>query len=91
MESISVVLAIVCTALRSGLVGLATACLIYLLWKIDFWMGKPWKADRKGAQLISLLGIFLWLAWFGLSQMIFIASDEVSPIDLKYGALIRGN
>jgi hypothetical protein len=85
-QSIAVVLAIVFTAMRSGLVGLLIACLIYILWKLDFWMGKPLKPDRNGAKCISILAMLLWLAWFALSQMIFIASDEVNPRSVNYSA-----
>jgi hypothetical protein len=84
IRSISLVLSIVFVSFRSGMLGLTVACLIYVFWKVDFWLGGPCKPDRRGAGLIYVLGVFLWLAWFSLSQMILIAQDEITPNSLSH-------
>jgi len=65
-------------AARSGLIGLIVACIIYVLWKIDYRLTAPTRPDSRADVLIMILGILLWLAWFSTGQMIFIANDEVN-------------
>jgi hypothetical protein len=71
-------------ALRSGLVGLGIACLVYLLWKIECRLNRAVKPDRNSDRIILLLGILLWLVWFSTCQMILIASDEVNNADYSH-------
>jgi hypothetical protein len=66
---------------RSGAIGLAIACVLYFLWKIDCRLYKNFKPDRSADLIILLLGILLWLVWFSTCQMILIAGDEVSHAD----------
>ena len=73
-------------ALRSGLVGLTLACILYVLWKIDCRLNKNIRPDRNADRIILMLGILLWLAWFMTCQMILIARDEVSHVDFGNSA-----
>jgi hypothetical protein len=70
-------------ALRSGIVGLVLACILYVLWKIDCRLHKNLRPNRNEDTIILMLGMLLWLAWFTTCQMILIARDEVSQVDFS--------
>lgn len=71
-------------AMRSGILGWAIVCLVYILWKIDCRWHQAVKLDRKDGKIILIFGIFLWLALFSTCQMILFANDEVNSFDCNH-------
>lgn len=63
-------------ALRSGIVGISLACIVYVLWKLDCRYNHDLKLDRNAKRLVLLLGVMLWTVWFCNCQIVMIASEE---------------
>jgi hypothetical protein len=70
----------VSVALRSGLLGISIAYGLYVLWKIYRRLGKPFYLDRRTDNFVLIVGCALWLIWFGIGQVIFMAKDEVTLV-----------
>ncbi len=64
-------------SVRAGLVGLFLALLIYILWKISLRLYGNIVHERHADLVISAFAILLWVAWFGITQIILIAYDEL--------------
>jgi len=64
--------------LRSGLIGLCLAFLIYFLWKLSLRLHGIILPERNNALFIMVSAILLWITWFTVAQVILIAYDELT-------------
>lgn len=64
-----------------GLMGLAVATLIYLLWRADCSFGAKQllhlSNDIQAKALVHILGIALWVCWVGIGVVFCMAHDQV--------------
>ncbi len=64
-----------------GLIGLAVATLIYLLWRADCSFGAKQllhlSNDGQAKVLVHILGMALWVCWVGIGVVFCMAHDQV--------------
>lgn len=64
-----------------GLIGLAVAALIYLLWRADCSFGAKQllhlSNDVQAKALVHILGMALWVCWVGIGVVFCMAHDQV--------------
>ena len=64
-----------------GLIGLAVATLIYLLWRADCSFGAKQllhlSSDVQAKTLVHILGMVLWVCWVGIGVVFCMAHDQV--------------
>ncbi len=68
-------------ALRSGSAGMVVAIVIFALCQINQRLEtKSELADTKSTVISYILIFMLWLAWFTSMQVMFMVTDEITPI-----------
>lgn len=64
-----------------GLIGVAVATLIYLLWRADCSFGAKQllhlSSDGHAKVLVHILGMALWVCWVGIGVVFCMAHDQV--------------
>jgi hypothetical protein len=66
-------------ALRGASASMAVAIVIFGLSRLDKRIGSQSVKDKKAEFFASILAVMLWLVWFGSTQIMFKAADEIQP------------
>jgi hypothetical protein len=66
-------------ALRGASASMAVAIVIYGLSRLDQKLGTQAVKDKKADMFAAILAVMLWLVWFGSTQIMFKAADEIRP------------
>ncbi len=67
-------------ALRGASASTLVAIVIFALGRLDQRLGNRPGSDKKIEFVTVILGIMLWFVWFGATQIMFRASDEIKPL-----------
>src|ERR1700722_20145939 len=67
-------------ALRGASASMAVAIVIFGLSRLDQRIGSQGVKDKKADLFAAILAVMLWLVWFGSTQIMFKATDEIQPI-----------
>jgi hypothetical protein len=66
-------------ALRGASASMTVAIVIFGLSRLDKRIGSQGVTDKKSELVASILAVMLWLVWFGSTQIMFKAADEIQP------------